>query len=384
MKIICYRFLMQNDSKKLTVQNIQGRGALENPAGRFEKLTLGLDAECAQNHYDLDLDEFDTENIQTKKRLPTQVFRDPARSIISTNDSPDLCMDTTLNPYRGCEHGCIYCYARPTHEYLGLSVGLDFETKIFAKMDAPELLKQKLAAKSWQPRTLMLSGVTDPYQPIERQMKITRRCLEVLLDFRNPAGIITKNQLVTRDLDIFTQMARRNLIMVNLSITTLDSNVSRLMEPRASQPKLRLRAVEQLAGAGVPVGIMIGPVIPGLTDHEIPDILEAAANAGARSAGYTIVRLPYGVKDLFQTWVIKHFPDRAQKILNRIRSMRDGKLNDPNFNTRMRGEGFFADQIAQIFKKYKKLYGLDRGWPPLSIEHFRRNAISAQLDLFDN
>jgi len=373
-----------NDSKKLAVQNIHGRGALENPVGRFEKLTLGLDEECVQNQHDLNLDEFATEDIRIEKRLPTQIFRDPARRIISTNDSPDLCMDTTLNPYRGCEHGCIYCYARPTHEYLGLSAGLDFETKIFAKTDASELLKQKLSAKSWQPRMLMLSGVTDPYQPIERQMKITRGCLEVLLAFRNPAGIITKNQLVTRDMDIFMQMAERNLIMVNLSITTIDKKIARLMEPRASQPKLRLHAVEQLAKAGVPVGIMIGPVVPGLTDHEIPNILEAAANAGARNAGYTMVRLPYGVKDLFQTWVTEHFPDRAQKILNRIRSMRDGKLNDPNFNTRMRGEGFFAEQIAQIFKKYKKIYGLDRGWPPLSTAHFCRNAMSGQLELFNN
>jgi len=375
-----------NDSQKLSVQKVRGRGALENPTGRFERLTLGVDAESFQNAHDLAQDEFAATaaaDPRAEKRMATQVFRDPSRSIVSTNDSPDLSMDTTLNPYRGCEHGCIYCYARPTHEYLGLSAGLDFETKIFAKPDAPKLLQQKLGAKSWQPRTLMLSGVTDPYQPIEREMKITRGCLETLLAFRNPAGIITKNNLVTRDIDIFTQMAKYNLIMVNLSITTLDGQLARTMEPRASQPKLRLDAVEQLARAGVPVGIMIGPVVPGLTDHEIPGILEAAAKAGARSAGYTIMRLPYGVKDLFQTWVREHFPDRAQKILNRIRGMRGGKLNDPNFVTRMRGEGFFAEQIAQIFRKYKKLYGLDKGWPELSTAHFRRHAMSGQMELFE-
>lgn len=368
----------------LNKQNRRGSGALENPVGRFERLSLNADADGFQNAHDLAQDEFAATAVAdpaAEKRMATQVFRDPSRTIVSTNDSPDLCMDTTLNMYRGCEHGCIYCYARPTHEYLGMSAGLDFETKILAKTDAPKLLQQKLESKSWQPRTLTLSGVTDPYQPLERKMKITRGCLEVLLAFRNPAGIITKNNLVTRDLDILTEMAQHRLIMVNLSITTLDGELARVMEPRTSQPKHRLAAVEAMAKAGVPVGIMIGPVIPGLTDHEIPAILEASANAGARSAGYTIVRLPYGVKDLFQTWLHEHFPDRAQKILNRIRSMRDGKLYNAEFGSRMRGEGFFAEQIAQIFNKYKKLYGLDNGWVKLSTEHFNRDAMNRQLRL---
>jgi DNA repair photolyase len=352
--------------------SLHGRGALENPAGRFEPLQVEADPEGLQ--------PLAEEEDDPLPKLKTQVFRDRSKTIISTNDSPDIGMEATLNPYRGCEHGCIYCYARPTHEYLGLSAGLDFETKIFAKPDAPKLLEEKLSSPGWQPKLIFLSGVTDPYQPIERKLKITRACLEVLVDFRNPCGFITKNSLVTRDIDLLKQLAEINGVTVNLSITTLDRKLVRAMEPRASTPPLRLKAIEQLAAAGIPVNVMIGPVLPGLTEHEIPAILEAAANAGAGSAGYTMLRLPYGVKDLFQTWLKEHYPDRAEKVLNRIRSIRDGKLNDSEFGTRMRGEGFYADQIGQIFDLAKKRYGLTKR-APISTAHFRRNARDRQLSL---
>lgn len=359
---------------------IRGRGALANPSGRFERLMLATEAETYNALHEAGLED-------GARQIPTQTFKDRSRSIISTNDSPDLGMDASLNPYRGCEHGCIYCYSRPTHEYFGLSAGLDFETKIFAKPDAAALLAKTLNAPSWRPRAITLSGVTDCYQPLEKTMKITRACLEVLRDFRNPAAIITKNFLVTRDADIFKEMAAFDGIHIYVSITTLDGTLARAMEPRASQPRMRLRAIESLAGQGIPVGVMIGPVLPGLTDHEIPAILEAASTAGARAASYTMLRLPHGVKDLFQAWVEKHYPDRAEKILNRLREMHGGKLYDSDFGARMRGKGVHADHVAALFALYKKRYGLNR-LAPLSIAHFRRNAHdasnagNAQLQLF--
>lgn len=355
---------MDGQDQNSFIKNIRGRGALENPSGRFERIATVTDA------YE------DGEERQIK----TEVFKDASKTIISENDSPDLSMEASINPYRGCEHGCIYCYARPTHEYFGLSAGLDFESKIFAKENAAELLCQKLASKSWDPKTIVFSGVTDAYQPIERKMKITRSCLDVLLKFKNPTAIITKNHLVTRDIDILSQMAAIDTATVYISMTTLDREVARAMEPRASTPPLRLRAIEELARAGIPVGVSVAPVIPGLTDHEIPKILEAAANAGATSSFYSIVRLPYGVKDLFQTWAKERYPDRADKILNRIRDLRGGSLNDPNFGSRMQGGGVFAQQTAQVFALYKKKYGLDKG-RKLSIAHFRRDAMDAQMSL---
>ena len=347
---------------------IRGRGALENPTSRFETLTFDSEP---------DPDDPDGE----ARQLKTTVFRDSSRSIISTNDSPDIGMEATINPYRGCEHGCIYCYARPTHEYLGLSAGLDFESKIFAKPDAPKLLEEKLKSPSWQPKVVTLSGVTDCYQPVERSLKITRGCLEVLADFRNPVAIITKNHMVTRDIDLFLELSAYDAASVNLSITTLENSLSRSMEPRASVPAMRLKAIEALAKAGIPVGIMIGPVLPGLTEHEIPEILKSVAAAGAQSAHYTMLRLPYGVKDLFQSWLQEHYPDRASKIIHRVRDMRDGQLNDPEFGTRMTGKGFYAEQIAQIFDLYKKRYNLNRRHS-LSTASFRRNARDQQLSLF--
>jgi DNA repair photolyase len=352
---------------------VRGRGALDNPSGRFETYSM-------ENDPDIEPERDEEGNIIFAQQLMTQVFVDRSKSILSTNDSPDLCMDTTLNPYRGCEHGCIYCFARPTHEYLGLSAGLDFETKIFAKPDAPKLLEEKLKSKNWQPRTIMLSGVTDPYQPLEKKLRITRGCLEVLADFCNPVAFITKNSLVTRDIDLLSRLAEHKAAAVNMSVTTLDRHVCRLMEPRASTPLLRLKAIETLAKANIPVHVIMGPVIPGLTEHEIPAILEAAANAGAQSASYVMLRLPHGVKDLFQTWLHEHFPDRAEKVLNRVRSMRGGDLYKAEFGSRMRGEGFYADQIEQIFSLARKKYRLTKRMT-LSTDSFRRDARDAQMAL---
>jgi DNA repair photolyase len=353
---------------------VRGRGALDNPSGRFEQKRFEKDAETFNALLEVGEEELE-------KQIPTQVFRDSSRTIVTSNDSPDVGMDFTANPYRGCEHGCIYCFARPTHEYLGMSAGLDFETKIFVKHEAAALLREKLSSRSWQPHVIMFSGITDCYQPLERKLKITRACMEVLRDFGNPAVIISKNHLVMRDVDIFQQMAARNLISINLSVTTLDSKLSRLMEPRASRPDMRLRAIETLANAGVPVGVMIGPVLPGLTDHEIPAILKAAADAGASSAGYVMLRLPYGVKDLFQNWLHEHFPDRAEKVLRRLREMHGGKLYDSEFGHRMHGSGQHADQIETIFNVYCKRYGLTKP-AKLSTAHFDRGAGTGQLGLF--
>ncbi len=355
---------------------LKGRGALDNPVGRFETRRRAADLDTLdelQRYGEIDLKQ---------AQVKTQVFPDQSRTVISNNDSPDLCMATTFNPYRGCAHGCIYCYARPTHEYLGLSAGLNFETKIFAKYDAPQLLIETLSAKKWQPRTVSISGITDPYQPLEKQLEITRQSLQVFAAFHNPIGIITKNHLVTRDIDILQELATHNAAMVHISLTTLDGELARKMEPRTSQPKLRLKAIEALAKAGIPVGMIMGPVIPGLTEHEIPKILAAAANAGARSAGYTMMRLPHGVKDLFQSWIREHYPDKAARVLARVREVRDGKLNDANFGTRMRGTGVYAEYIAQLFAMSKKRYGLVDNYPPLSIAAFKRDAYERQMSLF--
>src|SRR5437764_10647289 len=270
---------------------IRGRGASWSPANRFERLHVDLT--------DPDVVDVGCEIEETPRRL-TQYFRDGTRTIITRNTSPDVGFETSLNPYRGCEHGCIYCYARPTHEYFGFSAGLDFETKIFVKEDAPQLLREELYSPKWQPSTISISGVTDCYQPIERQLQITRKCLEVLAQFRNPVGIVTKNHLVTRDIDLLAQLASHGAAVVMLSVTTLDADLARKMEPRTSSPKRRLAAIEALAQANIPVGVMLAPIIPGLTDHEMHSILKAAADAGAKFAGYVPVRLPFAVKEIFQ------------------------------------------------------------------------------------
>jgi DNA repair photolyase len=345
----------------------RGRGAPANPPNRFEPLWYSRDPEGGGPE---------------DPAIETQFFKDTSRSIISYNDSPDVGFDASINPYRGCEHGCIYCYARPTHEYLGFSAGLDFESRILVKEDAPMLLRRELSSRRWKPQVLAISGVTDPYQPIERRLQLTRRCLQVLVDFRNPVVIITKNHLVTRDADLLGELARHGAARVFVSVTTLDGSLGRLLEPRASHPGRRLAAIEALSQAGVPTGVLVAPVIPGLTDHELPSIIAAAAQAGARSAGYVTVRLPHGVGPLFEQWLTQHFPERKEKVLQRIRAIRGGKLNDPRFSSRMRGEGIFAEQIESLFALACRKAGIDGRGPSLSIAAFRVPS-NAQLSLFE-
>lgn len=347
--------------------SIIGRGAAANPKNRFERIEV----------------EPDPAERDEEPRPETIYLRDHSRSIIVTNDSPDIGFDASINPYRGCSHGCIYCYARPTHEYLGLSAGLDFETKVLVKEDAPALLRQRLSSPRWEPKVLSMSGVTDPYQPVERKLGITRGCLEVLTEFRNPVAIVTKNHLVTRDIDLLSELSRHDAAVVAVSLTTLDDDLRRVMEPRTSRPARRLAAIEKLAGAGIPVGVMTAPVIPGLTDHELPNLISAAAEAGATFAAYVPVRLPGAVQPIFEDWLGRHFPDRKEKVLNRIRSMRAGRLNDPDFGTRMRGEGAYAEHIARLFEVSCRRAGIARGhFPRLSTQSFRRDG-GAQPGLFD-
>jgi DNA repair photolyase len=347
------------------------RGATENPVNRFEKIQIEPDADWNP----------DDEHGGRPQGPPTQFFKDHSRTVIARNDSPDVGFTASLNPYRGCEHGCIYCYARPTHEFLSFSAGLDFESKIMVKEDAPELLHAELTSPKWQTQVIFLSGVTDCYQPVEAKLKLTRRCLQVLVEFRNPVFIITKNHLVTRDIDLLSELAQFKAAEVWLSITTLDAELRKVMEPRASPPAKRLEAIRELSQAGIPTGVNVAPVIPGLADHEMPAILKAAADAGALAAGYTVVRLPYGVASLFEKWLETHFPDRKDKVLSRLRSLRGGKLNDSHWGTRMRGEGIFADQIGQMFEAARRKAGIPGDVSELSTAAFRRPP-GAQLPLF--
>jgi DNA repair photolyase len=348
---------------------IHGRGATANPANRFERIAYERAPEAA---------------TEEEAAPATILLRDTTRSIIATNDSPDVGFDASINPYRGCEHGCVYCYARPYHEYLGFSAGLDFETKILVKEDAPELLRRELLSPKWQPRVLGISGVTDAYQPIERRLGLTRRCLEVLAEFRNPVTVVTKNHLVTRDCDLLGQLARHHAALVFLSITTLEPDLCRRMEPRASHPAGRLAAIRELHHAGIRVGVMAAPIIPGLNDHEVPAILQAAAEAGATTCGYTVLRLPHGVADLFERWLTQHFPERKDKILGRVRDFRGGELNDTRFGTRMKGEGVLAKTIADLFALARQKAGLVRRLPPLSTAEFRRPNEGNRPTLFDD
>jgi DNA repair photolyase len=289
--------------------------------------------------------------------------------------------DASINPYRGCEHGCPYCYARPTHEYVGLSAGLDFESTILVKEHAPELLRDELSKPSWVPRVIGVSGVTDAYQPIERRLELTRRCLEVLAEARNPVVVVTKNRLVTRDADVLARLAAVRAAAVFVTITTLDPALARTMEPRASSPQKRLGAIRLLADEGIPVGVMIAPTIPGLTDHEMPQIMDAVAQHGGRYAGYALLRLPYGVKDIFETWLADHLPLKKERVLNRIREVRDGRLTDTEWHRRMRGQGVYAEHIRQVFEVSKRRHGfLGRG-PELSVDSFCRPAPAGQLRL---
>ena len=343
---------------------IRGRGAAEDPANRFDRIAFEADPEAEET-----------------PDPRTVYLRDASRSVLSYNRSPDIPFATSLNPYRGCEHGCSYCYARPGHEYLGMSPGLDFETRILVKEDAPKLLRRALLAPGWRPQVIALSGVTDPYQPIERRLRITRRCLEVLAELRNPVGLITKSALVTRDLDVLAELARHRAVRVTMSVTSLDPDLSRRMEPRAAQPRARLAAITALAKAGIPVNVNVAPVIPGLTDHEIPAILSACAEAGAGSAAYLVVRLPLALQELFPAWLERHYPERSAKVLNRIRELRSGQLNDPRFGTRMRGAGPWAEQIRSMFELGCRRAGLPHRAPELDTSGFRRPP-DAQLELF--
>jgi DNA repair photolyase len=339
-------------------RELDGRGTRLDPANRFERLHL-------------DRSDIDGED-PAAALAPTEVFRDASRNILAENDSPDLGFRFSLNPYRGCEHGCIYCYARPSHEYLGFSAGLDFERKLLIKPDAPALLRAALAAPRWQPQVVALSGNTDCYQPIERQLRLTRGCLEVFAEFRNPVGVITKSALVARDADLLAELARHDAAHVSISITTLDAELARRMEPRAATPERRLQALAALAEAGVRVGVMAAPIIPGLNDHEIPAILERAAEAGARTASWTLVRLASPLDQLFVDWLEKHYPERALRVLGRLRGCRGGALTDSRFGHRMRGEGEYAAQIRALFSLAARRRGLDRPLPPLSAAAFRR------------
>ena len=350
---------------------IHGRGASWSPANRFEKLHVDLnDADVV----DVDL------AAEERPRRQTQFLRDATKTIIAHNQSPDVGFETSINPYRGCEHGCIYCFARPTHEYLGFSAGLDFESKIMVKSDAPRLLEAELSSPKWKPQVLMMSGVTDCYQPVERKLRLTRSCLEVLAKFRNPVGILTKNRLVTRDIDVLSELAKHDGVAVNLSVTTLDVDLQRILEPRTSPPMARLDAVAQLRAAGIPIGVMVAPVIPGINDHEIPAIVAACAKAGAQFAGHVLLRLPWAVAPLFERWLDEHFPERKAKVLERVRHTRGGeRLYDPRWRKRQIGEGIFAEQIEAMFEVSCRRAGLGER-PKLSTAAFRRP--NEQLNLW--
>ena len=334
----------------------RGRGAASNPANRFESIHLERDVDW---------------DPAADPAPRTEFLRDATKSIINYNDSPDLGFDASLNPYRGCEHGCIYCYARPFHEYLGFSAGLDFETRIMVKEHAPELLRAELSSKKWKPQVIALSGVTDCYQPVERRLKLTRRCLEVLAEFRNPVAIVTKNHLVSRDIDFLQKLAEHQAVAVFVSVTTLDAALTPKLEPRASLPAHRLAAIRELSQSGIPVGVLVAPVIPGLTDHEIPNIVAAAGEAGARFGGYVMLRLPHGIGPLFEDWLAQNFPDRKEKVLAGVRAVRGGRLNDPQFGSRMRGAGSFADQAEALFAVACRRAGFAQRGPELSAAAFR-------------
>ncbi len=336
----------------------RGRGSHLNPPNRFEKVRYEPDPE-------------QDEPPEGPGNPPTEYVRDDSRSIVTENSSPDVGFRFSINPYRGCSHGCAYCYARPTHEYLGLNAGLDFETKILVKEKAPELFRDFLARDSWVPEPIALSGVTDPYQPAERHFRLSRGCLEVAAAARQPMTIITKNALVLRDLDLLRDMATANLVHVNVSVTTLDAALARSMEPRTSTPQARLQAVRELSAAGVPVRVLVAPVIPGLNDSEIPAILKAASEAGARAAGFVLLRLPLTVAPVFREWLEREQPGRAERIESRVRDVRGGKLNDAEFGKRMTGTGEVARQIHGLFELFARRYRLDGGLPAYDCSRFR-------------
>lgn len=346
---------------------IRARGAVLNPPNRFLPL-----------HFEWDPDLPDDLAPQPRTRF----FVDSAQTLITRNDSPDIPFTHSVNPYRGCEHGCVYCYARPTHEYFGYSSGLDFESVIFVKTNAPDLLRRELQKGRRRLEPLAFSGVTDCYQPAERHFQLTRQCLEVLQECHHPASLITKSRLITRDLDLLSAMAMRRQVSVAVSLTTLDPELARRLEPRAALPAARLDTIRQLADAGIPVGVMTAPILPGLNDHEIPALLSAAREAGASYAGWVLLRLPHAVKALFTDWLERHYPDRKQKVLNAIRDTRDGQLSDARFGSRMRGAGPAAERLDQFFRVARDRAGFRDWHEPLDCSRFRPPQLAAQLELF--
>jgi DNA repair photolyase len=347
-----------------------GRGAQSNATGRFEALI----------REDFD-DGWDADDPQPPK-LKTSLQADVSRTIIATNDSPDIGFDRSINPYRGCEHGCIYCFARPTHAYLGYSPGLDFESKLFFKPEAAKLLEQAFSRPGYKPAYIQLGANTDPYQPIERKLRITRGVLEVMERFGHPVGITTKNALIMRDVDILGRMGRSGLAAAAISVTTLDRKLARAMEPRASTPERRLEAIKVLSQAGLPVSISFAPIIPGLNDHELKAVIERGAQAGARIAHYTVLRLPLEIKDLFREWLQAERPQRAARVMSLVRQMRGGKDYDPQWGRRMKGEGPIADLIRARFAAACKRHGVNRERFVLDLGQFRRPAANGQGDLF--
>ena len=349
----------------------KGRGAASNQSGRYERYR--------REAFDDGWGTID----EAEAPLRTEVRPDASRTVITQNESPDIGFDRSINVYRGCEHGCVYCYARPTHAYLGLSPGQDFESRIFAKHDAPAQLERELARPGYTCRMIAMGTNTDPYQPTERRLALTRGVLEVLDRYDHPVGIVTKSALVTRDADILSRMAKRRLATVSISVTTLNRDIARTMEPRASTPAKRVDAIRALREAGVPVGVIVAPIVPGLTDHEIESILEAAREAGADRAGYVVLRLPREVRDLFLEWLSVHAPNKAKRVLTLLQGMRSGQLNDPNFGTRMSGSGPYADLIAARFAAATRRLGLERRGPTLDTGRFRPPSRDpAQLSLF--
>ncbi|WP_083656637.1 PA0069 family radical SAM protein [Mongoliimonas terrestris] len=348
----------------------RGRGAGVNPAGRFEPQTVVA--------YD---DGWG--GLEDLPPLKTTVQVERARTIITRNESPDISFDRSINPYRGCEHGCVYCFARPSHAYMGLSPGLDFETRLFVKPNAAELLERELGAPSYVPKTIAIGTNTDPYQPLEKEHRITRAILEVLAKTNHPVGIVTKSALVTRDIDILAPMAAKGLAKVAISVTTLDRKIARAMEPRAASPHRRLETIRQLNEAGIPTGVMVAPIVPCVTDTEIERILDAAAAYGAREAGYVLLRLPLEVSEIFRDFLLREFPDRYRHVMNVLRSMRGGKDYDAEWGKRMRGTGPYAWQIGRRFELAAKRLGLNKNRVKLTTEHFQKPTNGGvQLSLF--
>ncbi len=355
------------------------RGAGLNPGNRFETVRLHVLG-----------DELDRQTIEVQGedgktvRVQRQVFFDRTQRIINrVSSTADVPFDFTINPYRGCEHGCIYCFARPYHEYLGFSCGMDFETKLMAKPDAAELLRRELASPNWKPEPIVMSAITDIYQPIEHKLRISRGCLEVLAECGQPVTTMTKSALVLRDTDLWSRLAEMNAGRVTVTLVTLDSDLAQKLEPRASSPMARLRIIRELTAAGIPVTVNIAPVIPGLTDVELPQIMSAVADAGARRAAWVLLRLPYQLKDLFLDWLKRSVhPDRAKKVESLIRQSRGGKLYESSYPNRRRGRGVIVEQLSQTFDVFTRKYGLNRDIRPLSTAHFRRPTTNGQLSLF--